>query len=307
MNTFLKILLNKKLSIRITTDSNKLTNNLTKLSPNGIFLPNTKDISILLTEDNVELVAYIIHRLKLHYNCNVLLENQDSLLSNKFNKIHQQCWQKVKKINKHIDDFLAVTTEKPALFVVGDSTVAGEGVNVRFSDLLSSKVKIDTINLSQRGSPIQLSLDLINHLPNNSYCVWGVTSMFRHYCSDTGELILPGINSKYFIKPGFWDHYTLTSEWKNLLISKVSETIDFAAKKNIKLVIMDLYGDAAELKISHNLITSLDLARVDNGFDAIWFGNQCLDPGHIGQKTHQMYADKILQKFTTVAPEIINI
>lgn len=305
MNTFLKRLLDKKLSIRIITNSGESIDNLTKLMPNGIFLPKTNDILILLTEDNVELVAYAIHRLKLHYNCNVLTENQDSVLLNKFNELHQPCWQKVKKINKHIDDFLEVTSKKSALFVVGDSTVVGEGVNICFSNLLANNVKIDTINLAQRGSPIQLSLDLINHLPNNSYCVWGVTTMFRHYCNDAGALILPGIKSKHFIKPGFWDHYALTDEWKNLLINQVSNTIDLAAKKNVKLVIMDLYGDAAELKITHNLITSSDLARVDNGFDAIWFGNQCLDIGHVGQKTHQMYAGKILQKLRTVAPEII--
>lgn len=190
---------------------------------------------------------------------------------------------------------------KPQLWVAGCSITLGVGVddNERYGQLLADELNIPVTFLAESAASIEWAADQIlrSDIKAGDTLVWGVTSTRRFYYYDT---IVKHITVSYYERdPGFNNIVNvdrladLDRLYKGL--AAIHQVINFCNKINVKLYLAGVFVSSTE-ELKHlsglpNYIQFYGWPSIDCRF--LDFGS---DGHHPGPKTHQWYADILLDK-----------
>jgi len=205
-------------------------------------------------------------------------------------------------------------SESSQLWISGCSITHGVGVEKaeRYGQLLSDQLNIPVSFLTAPGSSIPWSADqlLRSDLRAGDIVVWGLTAMGRiSWFQDNRDLKHVNIYT-YLGDPEFDNHVKITRIWEQDraydAITKIHQVINFCAKIGVKLYLAGILVDLHRYSLDfENFIPFYRVIEEnkDRQFKTDYQDNQFLDIGtdserHPGPRTHQWYADKILEKIS---------
>jgi hypothetical protein len=221
---------------------------------------------------------------------------------------------KLPLLNKFLHLVDSRKTESSQLWISGCSITHGVGVKKaeRYGQLLSDQLNAPVSFLTAPGSSIPWSADqlLRSDLRAGDIVVWGLTAMGRmSWFQDNGDLKHVNIYT-YLGDPEFDNHVKITRIWEQDraydAITKIHQVINFCAKIGVKLYLAGILVDLHRYSLDfENFIPFYRVIKEnkDRQFKTEYQDNQFLDIGtdperHPGPRTHQWYADKILEKIS---------
>jgi hypothetical protein len=195
-------------------------------------------------------------------------------------------------------------SNSPQLWIAGCSITHGVGVekSERYGQLLSDQLNIPVSFLTAPGSCIAWSADqlLRSDVRAGDTVVWGLTTVGRlSWFQDNKELKHINIYT-YMDYPGFDNPFEITRIWEQDrsydAITKIHQVINFCAKIGAKLYLAGILIDLRRYSLDFD-----NFIPFYSGVKEKYQDDQFLDIGtdperHPGPRTHQWYADKILDR-----------
>lgn len=205
-----------------------------------------------------------------------------------------------------IDSILELANKRisndPQLWVAGCSITNGVGVSKeeKYGNIISTELNLPVSFLAANGSSITWAADQIlrSDIKEDDIIIWGLTAHTRLTYFDNKVV---HVNIKYYeLNPMFndvlpFERLTDNGSVYNSLTS-IHRVINFCKKLNVKLVIAGLFN--TDTSFSKLLLPIDNYIYLSN--PSILYHSMFLDIGsdgfHPGALTHQMYAEKILDK-----------
>lgn len=210
-----------------------------------------------------------------------------------------------------VSDPIPRKTESQQIWFAGCSTTFGIGVNKgqRYQDIVKETLCLESTDLSWPGSSITWSRDQIlkSDIRPNDIVVWGLTTKDRFSWFDND--IITHVNVPY---------YTLNSAFNNVVpitlldapqktyeaISAVQQVNNFCNKIGAHLILANIHGNldlVADFAKYKGFIMLYGRKGLNSSDDFLDFGS---DNNHPGVKTHQYYANVIIEKINNLNIEI---
>jgi hypothetical protein len=203
-------------------------------------------------------------------------------------------------------DPVARKTPNQQIWLSGCSTTFGIGVekNQRYGNIVAQTMDLDLVDLSYPGSSIAWARDEIlkSDIKEKDIVIWGITTKDR-FCWFNGVTMTHVNPAHYLNNPEFDKIIPLSSlDCDHRLyesLSAIQQVNNFCSKIGAHLILINVHGnlnlldECAKYKgfvIMHGS-TGIDWDR--DFLDFLDFGNDQLHPG---PKTHQHYANLVLEK-----------
>ena len=218
-------------------------------------------------------------------------------------------YKKVKQLELAPKTYLESKTRAPVadvqtLYVYGCSITFGRGIGLseRFSAILSRKLSTNAANFAECGSGILYSANLImtQQFNRGDIVIFGLTEPGRVQEEKTGIHYVAG--SPIDISPTL-AHYVKSKKHFQNCYRAINDAVAHVEQQGATVVLVDFLW---RNQINHNNYIDCSSLWVDSGSDRIERNGTVIYRGHPGPKTHELYADKILEKLAEIRPDLLN-